>query len=386
MVRITLLVGILLAALLSVRVAQAQLSCETPALDAALVRSLQRTWDKTDFCLFEEGVFDEILSGGVGRDGIPPIDNPVFEPVDTAQDWLQAQSPVIILEIEGAARAYPLEILIWHEIVNDVLSDIPVAVTYCPLCNSAIVYDRRVGTAALRFGVSGMLRNSDLIMWDDLTQSWWQQLTGEGIVGAYTGTQLTLVPSLLGSFGVFAQQYPQGEVLTRDTGFSRSYGTNPYDFYDSNENPFLFRGDPDPRLPAVERVLAGMIGGVAVAYPFTTLETLRVINDTVGSIPVVALWQAGATSAIDGPDINAARDVGMAALYRRTVDERVLTFVYGEDGAIRDEQTGSLWNIFGTALEGELAGAQLQQEFAFPHLWFAWAAFRPDTLVYGVAG
>jgi hypothetical protein len=364
--------------------AHAQLSCETPPIDSATVQNLQRVWDKTDFCLMQEGVFEEILSGGVTRDGIPPIDDPSFVSIEQANTWLQPQSPVIIVELDGAARAYPLEILIWHEIVNDVLSDVPLAVTYCPLCNSAIVYDRRVEEQTLRFGVSGLLRNSDLIMWDDLTQSWWQQLLGVGIVGTYTGTQLTLVPSLLGSFAVFVEQYPHGEVLSQDTGHSRPYGSNPYTNYDSTHDPFLFRGDPDPRLPPAERVLAGMIGGVAVAYPFSELVEKRVVNDTVGGIDIVVFWQGGAASAIDATEIDAARDVGMAAMYRRTLNEQVLTFVLGEDGVVRDEQTNSAWNIFGTALEGELIGAQLQQEFAFPHLWFSWAAFRPDTLVYGL--
>jgi hypothetical protein len=355
----------------------AQLTCADPPLD---VSGLVYVWDKTDFCQSQAGVFDEILSGGVPRDGIPPIDNPTFESIAEASTWLQPQSPVIAFTLEGVARAYPLAILTRHEIVNDIVADVPVAVTFCPLCNSAVVFERTVVGQVLRFGVSGLLRNSDLIMWDDLTQSWWQQFTGEGIVGTYTGTRLTLLPSQVVGFGAFVEQYPDGEVLSRN---GRTYATNPYVGYDSSAQPFLFRGELDERLFATERVLGALIAGEAVAYPFAVLADAIVINDTVGGRAVVAFWQPGATSALDQSNIDASRDVGMAALYRRELDGQVLTFGVDAAGTIRDDQTGSAWNVFGTAVEGDLLGSQLRQELAFPHFWFAWAAFRPETRIYG---
>lgn len=355
----------------------AQLTCADPPLD---VPGLVYVWDKTDFCQSQAGVFDEILSGGVPRDGIPPIDNPTFESIAEASTWLQPQSPVIAFALEGVARAYPLAILTRHEIVNDIVADVPVAVTFCPLCNSAVVFERTVAGQVLRFGVSGLLRNSDLIMWDDLTQSWWQQFTGEGIVGSYTGTQLTLLPSQVVGFGAFVEQYPDGEVLSRN---GRTYATNPYVGYDSSAQPFLFRGELDERLFATERVLGALIGGEAVAYPFPMLAEAIVINDTISGRAVVAFWQPGATSALDQSSIDASRDVGMAALYRRELDGQILTFSVDAAGTIRDDQTGSAWNVFGTAVEGALLGSQLRQELAFPHFWFAWAAFRPETRIYG---
>jgi hypothetical protein len=358
----------------------AQLSCDDPPID---VSNLQRVWDKTDFCTYEDGVFEEIISGGVPRDGIPPIDNPAFESIEAASAWLQPQSPVIALAIGDTARAYPLAILTRHEIVNDTFGDQPVAVTFCPLCNGAIVYDRRVDGQTLRLGVSGLLRYSDLIMWDDLTQSWWQQLTGTGIVGTYTGTQLTVLPSQVVGFGAFVDQYPDGEVLAPG---DRSYGSNPYVGYDSDSDPFLFLGQPDDRLFPTERVLAGIVGGEPIAYPFPVLAEAIVINDTVGGVDVVALWQPGATSALDQSSIDDSRDVGMAALFARDLDGQTLTFSVDADGAIHDDQTDSAWNVFGTAVEGELAGSQLRQLFAAPHFWFAWAAFQPDTAVYGLDG
>jgi hypothetical protein len=335
-------------------------------------------WE-TDFCQYKEGVFSEIISGGVPRDGIPPIDNPSFESIEEGREWLQPQSPVVAFELEGIARAYPLAILTRHEIVNDIFGDVPVAITFCPLCNSAIVFERQFDGQTLRFGVSGLLRNSDLIMWDDQTQSWWQQFTGEGIVGTYTGAQLEILPSQVVSFSAFAEQYPDGEVLARS---GRNYGSNPYVGYDSSSQPFLFRGQLDDRLPPTERVLAGLLAGQPIAYPFPLLADLGVINDTVGERAVVAIWQPGATSALDQSDIDSSRDVGMAALYNRVLDGQLLTFQLASDGQITDDQTGSSWNIFGTAIDGELIGKQLKQELAFPHFWFAWVAFRPETRLY----
>ena len=158
---------------------------------------------------------------------------------------LSEKSPVIALSINGDARAYPLEVLTRHEIVNDIVGDVPVAVTFCPLCNSAIVFDRRVDGKALRFGVSGNLRFSDLVMWDDATESWWQQLTGEAIVGDYVGHKLDFVTSQLISFGLFRERYPEGKVLRGPLGL---YGNNPYRGYDSNPSPFLFAGALDDRI------------------------------------------------------------------------------------------------------------------------------------------
>ncbi len=361
----------------------AQNSCDDPFAGQGTIRFPTRYWERTDFCL-RSVVLGEILSGGPPPDGIPPIDNPTFESVDAAGAWLQPQSPVIVVELNEIARAYPLAILTWHEIVNDVLGDTPIAVTFCPLCNSSLVFNRLVDGVTLRFGVSGNLRNSDLIMWDDATQSWWQQFTGEAIVGTYTGTQLELIASQVVGFGDFAARFPAGEVLSRDTGVNRSYGSNPYSGYDSTSDPFLFEGELDTRLPPTERVLAGIVDGVAVAYPFSVLTEVGIINDTVGGRDVVALWQGGVASALDRSSIDDSRDVGTAALFVRELDGRSLTFVQADDGTIRDEQTNSTWNVFGEAVEGELAGARLQLTFAAPHFWFAWAAFRPETLVYGL--
>lgn len=380
--RLMLNVVLLLALFLMPAAAMAQLSCENPPApfdDEGVLANWQSVWNLTDVCKSADGVFYEIISGGVGRDGIPPIDDPQFEDFATADGWLQPASPVIAVEIDGTARAYPLAILTRHEIANDQIGETPIAVTFCPLCNSAIVFNRQVGEDVLRFGVSGFLRNSDLIMWDDLTQSLWQQLTGEGIVGAYTGALLDIIPSQLVGYGAFKEQYPQGEVLSGSGGF---YGRNPYVGYDSSTKPFLFSGRPDPRLPATERVLALALNDASIAYPFSVLSEEFVINDSFADRELLVVWQPGAYSALDAARIDQSYDTGMAALFERAVDGRELSFQF-KDGEIVDEGTGSVWNIFGSAISGELEGTQLKALNAFPHFWFAWAAFHPDTEVFG---
>ena len=356
-----------------------------PDYEAELAAAGIRTigWD-TDFSLHTVQ-FSEIRMV-LRRDKIPSIDNPRFVSVGSAAEWLEDVEPVILLDIEGDARAYPLQVLIWHEIVNDKVGGAPVAVTYCPLCNSAIVFNRRFDGDVLDFGVSGNLRNSDLIMYDRQTHSWWQQFTGDGIVGRYAGRQLEHLPSLLVSFADFRAAHPEGRVLSRITGFGRQYGSNPYVGYDNVKgNPFLFSGALDDRLPPVERVIAVSVNGVDAAFPLGILQEERVINYTVGGRDIVALFKFGAASALDAASIAGSRDVGSAAVFDANLNGRKLTF--GVDGnRIVDAETGSVWSILGSALEGELAGESLTPLVHGNHFWFAWAAFKPNTLLYEGAG
>ena len=356
-----------------------------PDYEAALEAARLRTsgWD-TDFSLHTVE-FSEIRTV-IPRDNIPAIDAPKFVSVDAAAGWLEDVEPVVALDIAGDARAYPLQILTWHEIVNDEVGGVPVAVTFCPLCNSAIAFDRRFDGAVLDFGVSGNLRNSDLIMYDRQTHTWWQQFTGEGIVGRYAGGQLEHLPSLLVSFADFRAAYPDGRALSRETGFARQYGRNPYVGYDTTKgNPFLFGGALDERLTPVERVIAVSVNGVDAAFPLGILQEEKVINYTVGGRDIVALFKFGAASALDAASIAGSRDVGSAAVFDANLNGRKLTF--GVDGGrIVDAETGSVWSILGSALEGELAGESLTPLVHGNHFWFAWAAFKPDTLLYEGAG
>ena len=339
----------------------------------------------TDFCNTIVD-FEEILVGNPVKDGIPALTNPVMESVEEAATWHSDRSPVIVVQINGEARAYPQAILMWHEIANDVIAGIPIAVTFCPLCNSSITFDRRVDGAVLDFGVSGLLRNSDMVMYDRQSETWWQQLTGEGLVGDYAGTLLDILPSQVISFASFAERHPDGLVLSRETSYGRNYGINPYTNYDSRPGrPFLFRGELDVRLSSpVAHVLAAVVDDIAIAYPFEKLRELAVVNDVVGETPVVVFFQPGVASALGEAVIDNAADLGTAGMYQSTVDGQVLNFTSLDDGTFRDDQTGSIWNAYGEAIGGELAGSELEWIHAFPHFWFAWAAFYPDTEVYGI--
>jgi len=324
----------------------------------------------------------EIMSGGPPKDGIRSIDAPEFVGVGAADGWLKPHEPVILLVRGDDVRAYPLQILIWHEIVNDTVGGLPVAITFCPLCNTAIAFDRRVQDRILSFGTTGKLRFSDLVMYDRQTESWWQQATGQAIIGALTGTQLTPLPAQTISWGTFKETFPGGKVLSRHTGYNRAYGQNPYVGYDDvNSSPFLYRGPNDPRLRPVERVVTISLGGEDVAYPFSALEKLRVANDTVGGRKIVVIFEKGVTSALDKSSIPESRDIGTAGVFDRTVGERVLTFA-ATGGRISDVQTGSVWTILGTAITGPLAGTHLVPVVHGQHFWFAWAVFRPKTRVY----
>lgn len=348
-----------------------------PAEDCPLFSTLG--W-KTDFSKHSVP-YSEIISGGVGKDGIPPIYNPKFESVPQADVWLTDGDPVAFLQIGEQVRAYPLRILIQHEIVNDEFGGIPVAVTYCPLCNTVVVFERRLQGNVYTFGVSGLLRNSDLVMWDHETESLWQQATGEAIVGELTGQGLSLLSSSIVSWKDFKASFPEGEVLSQDTGYYREYGRNPYSGYDTSPFPFLFTGELDPRLAALERVLGVTIGGESVAYPFLVLAELGVVNDSVGGKKIVTFYFPGAVSPLDERVIETSREIGSAAVFYPTVEDKTLTFEWSE-GQIVDRETSSSWNIFGRAIDGSLKGQELEPVIHGTHFWFAWAAFNPDTIIY----
>jgi len=326
---------------------------------------------------------DEIISGGPPPDGIPAIDRPSFVAPGAASAWLVAKEPVLALEVKGDARAYPLQILMWHEIVNDVVGGLPVTVTFCPLCNSGIVFERVVGGATLDFGTSGKLYKSDLVMYDRQSHSLWAQMEGRAIVGARAGTRLELIPANTLSFDEWRLTHPTGKVLSRDTGHSRNYGRNPYESYDQpGLGPFLFRGRLDPRRPPKERVVGIKLGGAARAYPWPVLAGRRVVHDRLGDQALVILYRPGALSALDDQEIQRSRAVGATSVFRRGVEGRTLTFEATPAG-FRDSETGSTWNLLGHAVKGPLAGRRLT---AVPHVdafWFAWAAFNPGTSVYG---
>ena len=349
-------------------------------LEQLFADALGSIWD-TDFTKHTVDL-GEFISGGPSKDGIPALDEPKFDSIADGEEFLVDREPVIALELNGDARAYPLGILTRHEIANDVVGGVPVAVTFCPLCNSAIVFERELEGVVYDFGVSGFLRNSDLVMFDRQTDSWWQQFTGEAIVGELTGALLEVAPSAIVSWADFKATYPDGRVLSRDTGFGFNYGFNPYVGYDSNEAPFLFTGEIDDRLSPIERVVAIELNGEAVAYPFSLLEEQRVVHDTVGGESIVVFLQPGTASALAEQNIAEARDVGASGVFLPEAAGRSLTFRADGDGFV-DDETGSSWNVLGKAVGGPLAGEELEPIVHGDHFWFAWAAFNPETRVFG---
>lgn len=328
--------------------------------------------------------YREILSGGPPKDGIPAIDEPQFVSVEEADAWLQPQEPVILIQIGDGSRAYPIQILMWHEIVNDTVGGVPVTVTFCPLCNTGVAFERAFQGQVLDFGTTGRLRYSNLIMYDRQTETWWQQATGEGIAGEFTGRQLTFVPASLISWADFKAAHPEGTVLSRETGYSRDYGRNPYTGYDDvNNSPFLYRGPETPGvLPPMARVVTVDLNGEAVGYPYDVLQEVHLVNDTVGGVPIVVLWAPGTASALDAGSVAGGDDVGAATTFSRQLDGQPLTFVFDGDRIV-DEQTGSEWNVLGQAVSGPKAGNQLEPVVSINHFWFSWAAFRPETRIYG---
>ncbi|MGH2714408.1 MAG: DUF3179 domain-containing protein [Thermoleophilaceae bacterium] len=323
----------------------------------------------------------EFQSGGPPRDGIPPVDEPKPTSQADADEWLSAREPVLAVELGDRVRAYPLQILVWHEIVNDTLGGRPIAVTYCPLCNSSLVFDRRVGGRTLTFGTTGNLRRSDLVMWDRQTESWWQQLSAEAVVGELTGTNLKVLPSQTLSWADFKRIHPGGDVLSRDTGVERDYGSNPYAGYDQPDSePFLFDGETDDRLPPKERVVAIFAEDETVVVPFSRLVREPVVETEAGGRPVVVFYKRGVVSPLDAPSIEGSRDVGTAAAFDPRLDGRRLSFERRAGGFV-DRETGSRWDIAGRAVAGELAGERLEPVRHDQQFWFALAAFVPDARI-----
>lgn len=331
---------------------------------------------------------DEFMSGGPPKDGIPAIDEPRFVDPGEADSFLEPNEPVAVLELGGEVRAYPIQILVWHEIVNDEIAGEPVAVTFCPLCNSTVAFSREVDGRVLDFGTTGRLRKSDLVMYDRQTESWWQQLTAEAVVGELTGSTLEVLPSQILAWKEVRRAHPDAAVLSRETGFSRNYGANPYTGYDDPDSqPFLLEEEADDRLPPKERVTAVQTGENAVVYPFSRVAEEAPVNDEIDGRPIVVMFDPSVASALDDAAIARGREVGAAAVFDRRADERELSFEPGpEPGIARDRETGSSWDTTGRAIAGPLEGSELDQIPSDDQFWFAIAAFVSEVEIRDAAG
>ena len=324
----------------------------------------------------------DLITGGPPKDGIPAIINPKFTTLKEASNWLDEKEPVITVSINGISKAYPLQILMFHEIVNDRIGRYPVLVSFCPLCYSGIVFNRTLNGMPINFGVSGLLRNSDMVMYDQLSESFWQQFTGEAIVGDFTGTKLEVIPSQIISLEQFKFNYPDGLVQSRDTGFDRPYGMNPYTNYeDESSKPFLFKGNLDNRLPPNEKIVGIKIQDSSKAYPYSITANKNVINDNFSGKELVIFHIPGTLSSMDAKYIEDSKDVGSTGVFNRSVNDTALTFTY-ENGNIIDQESRSEWTITGKCISGEFEGKHLEKINHGDYFSFAWFAFRPESIIF----
>jgi hypothetical protein len=303
-------------------------------------------------------------------DAIPPLDTPTYDAA-AGGDWLDSDDLVIGYEsVNGGAWAYPVKILNFHEIVNDDLDGVPVLISYCPLCRSAVVYDRSLDGRELTFGNSSALYENDLVMFDRETNSYWWQVAGRAIVGTLTGKHLDVLPSITTTWAAWREEHADTLVLSRETGFVRSYAADPFGSYrlavNDEQFPFPVSAEAlDGRLAAGDEVLGVIVNGESRAYSLRALGDAAV-NDDLGDQPVVVL------SSHDGPSGGA---------YSPLVDGTILTFSF-EDGLYVDAETGTRWNLNGEAVDGELKGSTLERLPSRYTFWFAYVGAFPDTDVY----
>lgn len=319
---------------------------------------------------------DQVISGGVPRDGIPSLFNP--QKVNAAQAaYLVDEALVLGLVYNGQPLAYPYPVLDWHEIVNETFDEHNITVSYCPLTGTGIVFDgEAVAGRKLTFGVSGLLFNNNLIMFDRQTNSHWPQMLMMSAQGELIGTQLATIPAIETRWGVWRKLYPDTQVLSDDTGFSRPYGV-PGAAYPGYSNLFsspLFPiANQDNRQPPKAKVHGVFVGEKTKAYSLLSFDGSSVVNDVFEGEPLVIVADSRAPWILS---------------FKRTVDGQVLDFKLDpENGTefpftILDEQTGTRWDVLGRAVEGPLAGKTLERPISYNAYWFAWSVFFPDTELY----
>jgi hypothetical protein len=308
------------------------------------------------------------LSTGAPKDAIPALTNPKFIPASKAE-YLKDSDIVLGVSFNKQKKAYPLRIMVWHEIVNDNIGNKPILITYCPLCGTGIGYERVIKGKVYEFGVSGKLYNSDLVMYDRITNSLWSEILGEAIAGELTGTKLIHFPLMQTTWQNWKNLHPDSLVLSKDTGYARDYANLPYQGYEESERIMFPVGHTDTRFSPKERVLGLSFQGVHKAYPFSKLAKAKVINDKIEKEPILILFDNQSETAL---------------IYKRKVGGVELRFTLAKEEGffVTDDKTGSLWNIQGKAVQGKMKEKKLEPIPAFYAYWFAWVAFYPETLVY----
>jgi hypothetical protein len=301
---------------------------------------------------------DEILSGGPPKDGIPSIDNPKFQPVSEADTWLNDDDLVLGLDYKGTVRAYPHRILNWHEIVNDKVGGERVLVTYCPLCRTGIAFKPIVNNEEVEFGTSGKLYNSELVMYDRKTDSYWTQSLGKAILGESTGQVLKKVPLDTVRWKDWKKVHQDTQVLRKPGGFLRDYDRNPYSGYETSDSLYFPVDNEDNRLKPKIIVYGVEFDGSAKAYAEDDVEQGKLINDIVGSVPIVVVWYG---------------ELNTVKIFERTLNGETLEFELSNDKIIDDD--GNEWAVADMREKLEIVDT-------FGHFWFAWAAFFPETDIY----
>lgn len=371
---------------------------EQPVDEAPVDTDAEFPWRVADPDVLTGFDVDEIIPGGPPPDGIEPIDDPCFDDLAAADEWLEPDSPVIAIEVDGQRRAYPLAILTQHEIVNDVIAGEPVAVTYCPLCNSGVAFERTVDGQVLDFGTSGRLYRANLVMYDRQNKTLWPQFTGTSVaaadsadtggendVGVELGTELDRIATSLLGWAQFRDTAPDGVVLSRESTDGRSYGRNPYPGYEDDGSELLYQGPRDDRLPPETRVVGLGEGADATAITLASLREQRVVDLEVEGAPVSVWWAPGQASALDRSTIADGREVGSTVAFDPRLDDGTqLTFEPADrDDRFVDRSTGSTWNLAGEAVDGELEGTELEPIARDDTFWFVWFGFQPETTVSG---
>jgi len=310
---------------------------------------------------------DKIRSGGPPQDGIPSIDDPKFVSASD-EEFVSDDDIVIGLEINGDVKAYPLFIMVWHEIVNDEVGGTPVSITYCPLCYTNQVFERVLDGKVVEFGTSGKLYNSNLVMYDRLTGSYWSQALGEAITGELTGQKLKIIPFDVISWGDWKKIHPDTVVLTTETGHIRAYGVDPYGDYYTDSRIIFPVEHRDDRMHQKEIILGFHEDSTYKAYKQDDVEAKNIINDYISNTPIMLVSEH--------PDNTRA--------FERVVNGETLEFEY-VDGKIIDMNTDSVWSYEGVAISGEMKGTELKRVPFNPGFWFEWVAFHPETELYGDA-
>ena len=313
---------------------------------------------------------DQVFDGGPGRDGIPSVDNPQFTSVNNAS-YLRDDDLVVGIKIGSTTKAYPHPILDWHEIVNDELSSVKVAITYCPLTGSAIAWNRQGIVSNSTFGVSGLLYNSNLIPYDRGSSSNWSQMKLQCVNGSHIGKDIETSKIIETTYRTWRETYPGSQLLSTNTGFGRQYGNYPYGSYKSNNDLLFPVSREDNRLHKKTRVLGLIVEGATMVFPISSFEAeVTVKNITFGGVDFVIIGSSVKNFAV--------------AYHRKLSDGTLLEFstVLNELPIVANDNENNKWDIFGDVAEGPRTGESLEQAKAFISYWFAWAAFYPKALIY----